>query len=298
MLHSLISVAQVLGLSRRLRSPRAREGLGAFAAASAARNVVDFLTHAGDARPHLWPLSRWRRHSPISYWGRRSHAVRVLVAEHALVLGLQQDLARAPAERARQDPRSRTRVEDRTSLLKTFARHPRQVGALVPTSGPTVRAMLEMADLRSASCVVELGAGTGVYTSEILRRVGPNARVLAFELEPRLAARLKHRFADPRLQVVADSAERLGAYLDGWKADVVVSALPFTTLPGAVREAVYAAIADALAPGGSMLAIQYSTARQRDFERLFSNIRRRRSLRNVPPALLYACQGSIGKGTG
>lgn len=39
-----------------------------------------------------------------------------------------------------------------------------------------------------------------------------------------------------------------------------------------------------------ILAIQYSTARQRDLERVFGKVRRRRSIRNLPPALLYACR--------
>jgi phospholipid N-methyltransferase len=299
-LHSLIPIVPALALARKLRSSRLREGMGAFAAGWAAHNAVDFLTHAGDARPHLWPLSRWRWHSPVSYWDRRSHAIPVLIAEHALLLGLalNHSLPRAPLGDRR--PRESRRGDSRNSglgglngLLKTFIKHPRQVGALVPTSQATVRAMLDMADLQQASCIVELGAGTGVYTAELLRRVGPQTRVLAFEIDPRLASMVQQRLPDPRLRVVADSAEQLGAYLDGQRADVVVSALPFTTLPSAVREAVYKAIAGALAPNGVMLAIQYSTARQRDFEGMFSAIRRRRSFRNVPPALLYACRGLV-----
>jgi phospholipid N-methyltransferase len=180
------------------------------------------------------------------------------------------------------------------SLIGTFVRHPRQVGALVPTSKSTVRAMLDMADLSRASCAVELGAGTGVFTDELLRRVGPHANVIAFEIDPGLARSLIERFDDQRLRVVSDSAERLAQYVDRQQADLVVSALPFTTLPAAVRETVFAAIADALAPDGLMLAIQYSTARQRDLERWFSSVRRRRSLRNIPPALLYACRGAVG----
>ena len=56
---------------------------------------------------------------------------------------------------------------------------------------------------------------------------------------PANPAQLTDRFDDQRLQVVNDSAERLADYLDGRQADVVVSALPFTTLPVAVREKVF-----------------------------------------------------------
>lgn len=177
--------------------------------------------------------------------------------------------------------------------MATFIKHPRQVGALVPTSKSTVGTMLDMTEWGRVSCVVELGAGTGVYTEELLRRVGPDAMVIAFEIDPGLAHRLTQRLHDGRLRVVNESAENLAAHLNGHKADVIVSALPFTTLAKAVREAVLSAITDGLAPDGVMLAIQYSAARQRDLERLFGSVRRQRALRNVPPALVYACRGPV-----
>lgn len=294
-LHSLIPIVPVLGLSRALPSGPVREGVLAFALGWAGHNVVDLATHASDARPHMWPLSRRRWHSPVSYWDRRSHAIPVLVAEHALVLGLalHVGMKRIPSKRPRARQERIRQLQDLTSLMTTFVKHPRQVGALVPTSKSTVRAMLDMTEWRPASRVVELGAGTGVYTDELLRRVGPGAEVIAFEIDPRLAERLTERFSDHRLRVVNDSAERLADYLDGQKADVIVSALPFTTLPVGVRETVFGAITEALAPEGVMLAIQYSTARQRDLERVFAAVCRRRSLRNVPPALLYACRTTV-----
>src|SRR5437899_89856 len=64
-------------------------------------------------------------------------------------------------------------LRDFARLAATFAAHPRQVGALVPTSRRTVQEMLDMTDLRRARLVVELGAGTGAYTGELLRRIGP-----------------------------------------------------------------------------------------------------------------------------
>ncbi len=290
-LHSVLPVAPVLGVAGVLPSRDAREGVRAFAAGWAAHNLVDLATHASDARPHLWPLSSRRWHSPVSYWDRRSHAIPVLMIEHAVVLGLALHIGSKRARTSRlPSPVAAGRSQDVTRLLASFVKNPRQVGAVAPTSRSTVRAMLDMTGWERASRVVELGAGTGVYTEELLRRIGPEGRVIAFEIDPGLARRLTDRFDDQRLQVVNDSAELLADYLDGRQADVVVSALPFTTLPVTVREKVFEAIATALAPDGVMLAIQYSTARQRDLERVFGKVRRRRSIRNLPPALLYACQ--------
>jgi phospholipid N-methyltransferase len=290
--HSLLPAAHILGVYMVLprRQVRTREAVLAFALGWAGHNLVDLGTHASDARPHLWPLTNRRWRSPVSYWERRAHGTPVLVAEHVAVAALAVRLLMARSSRA-QERRDGSRLRDLASLVTGFVEHPRQVGALVPTSRATVAAMLDMTDLSKASQVVELGAGTGVYTEELLRRARPDARILAFEIDPRLAGRLEERFKDDRLTVVSDSAERLGDYVEAEKVDVVVSALPFTTLPEPVREAIYAAIAKALGPGGVMLAIQYSNARRRDLERIFSSVERRFSVRNVPPAVLYACAG-------
>jgi phospholipid N-methyltransferase len=68
-------------------------------------------------------------------------------------------------------------LADRLRFLRAFAAHPRQVGAILPTSRQAVRDMLDMADVPGAGLVVELGAGTGSQTAEILARMGPDARL-------------------------------------------------------------------------------------------------------------------------
>jgi hypothetical protein len=48
----------------------------------------DVLTHGSDARPPLWPLSRWRFESPVSYRERDRHGLPFTVVEHAVLLAL------------------------------------------------------------------------------------------------------------------------------------------------------------------------------------------------------------------
>lgn len=168
----------------------------------------------------------------------------------------------------------------------------------MPTSRRAVRDMLDMANFEQAGCVAELGAGTGVYTEEILKRLRPDARFLAFELDPDLVATLSERFDDPRLRIINDSAENLENYLeDGSKVDIIVSGLPFTSLPEPVKRNIFKQVTRVLAPGGTMVAIQYSTMVQRDLERTFASVRRRLSPVNVPPAFLFACSGGLPQET-
>ena len=181
-------------------------------------------------------------------------------------------------------------IGERRRLLRSFLAGPRRVGAVLPTSRRTVRDTLDMAPIAGASCVVELGAGTGPYTREILARLGAYGRLLAFEVDPTLAGTLARDLGDPRVQVIADSAANLEARLDGQRPEVIVSALPLTSLPAALRTEIIAAARKVLADDGVMLVLQYSWFVKRDLERTFGSVQRRFSPLNVPPAVLFACR--------
>lgn len=187
-----------------------------------------------------------------------------------------------------------TATGERRRFLRSFLSGPGRVGAVLPTSGRTVRATLDMAPIAGARCVVELGAGTGPYTREILTRLGTDGRLLSFEVDPALARNLATDLPDPRLQVIVDSAASLAAHLDGDRPDVIVSALPFTSLPGEVGREILAEARRVIADDGVMLVLQYSPLMQRDLQRTFGSVTRRLSLLNVPPAVLFACRPTEG----
>lgn len=171
-------------------------------------------------------------------------------------------------------------------------KHPRTVGAVWPTSRRAVEDLLDMGALDRAGVAVEFGAGTGVYTEGILRRLPPEARLISYEVDGALAAAVARRLPDRRLEVVNASAEKVGGHLEalGRGADVVVSSLPFSTLPEPLRHDLLDAARDALAPGGHFLVLQYSKTVLPELERRFPKIRHRFSPLNVPPAFLFACE--------
>lgn len=178
----------------------------------------------------------------------------------------------------------------RALFLRSMLAHPRAVGAVWPTSRWAVRDLLDMADLRRAGLVVEFGVGTGVYTRGILDRLRQDARLLAFEVDGEMAAAVRDSLPDPRLRVLNESAENVERHVGEGGADAIVSSLPFSTLPRETREDILAASGRALAPGGSLLVLQYSTAVLPALRRHFGRVRRRFSPLNVPPAMLFACE--------
>ncbi|WP_205745575.1 class I SAM-dependent methyltransferase [Egibacter rhizosphaerae] len=161
---------------------------------------------------------------------------------------------------------------------------------MLPTSRRAVESMLAMAELGQAELVAELGAGTGSHTRAILSQLGARARLVAFEIDPAMAATVRERLPDPRLEVVTASAEELEHHLDGQRPQVVVSALPFTSLPAGAGTAILDRTARTLAPGGVLLVLQYSPLITSELTRRFGWVRRKMCLRNVPPAFLFACR--------
>ena len=80
--NSILLWGAVMALAVWRRSPV----LIAFAGAGLLHLALDFPLHAGDGRPHFWPLSDWVFHSPVSYWDSTHHAAWVAPVTVAICL--------------------------------------------------------------------------------------------------------------------------------------------------------------------------------------------------------------------
>ncbi|MEK7476036.1 MAG: methyltransferase domain-containing protein [Candidatus Coatesbacteria bacterium] len=193
-----------------------------------------------------------------------------------------------------------SRVADHVHLLRAYVRDPRRTGAVAPSSRWLAARMTEGMRLGAATCVVEVGAGTGSFTPSILRAMRPRARLLVVELNRELAGRLRARFR--RADVIRGSVEHLPRFLSARgcpAADAVVSSLPWTTLTRPLQEKLLRAIAGSMRPGARFSTYVYvhsawmpGAARfRRLLRRTFRKVRRTPVvLRNIPPAFVYRCE--------
>ena len=148
---------------------------------------------------------------------------------------------------------------DRLAFLMGFVRDPAGVGSVVPSSARLERRLVRNARIAEARTVVELGPGTGGTTRAFLKAMGPQARLMAIELDPVFHARIAATVRDPRLFAECGSAERIADLLAARRLpapDAIVSGIPFSTMPQDVGERIAAAVADVLAPGGRFVAYQ------------------------------------------
>jgi phosphatidylethanolamine/phosphatidyl-N-methylethanolamine N-methyltransferase len=179
---------------------------------------------------------------------------------------------------------------DRFAFARGFVAHPAQVGSVVPSSTFLEQRLVRAANLEQARTVVELGPGTGGTTRALLHALRPDARLLAIELSAAFHVRLLDNIADPRLAVQLGAAEQLAEYLRNWRlpaADVVLSGIPFSTMPVAVARRTAAAIADNLAAGGRFVAYQARAHVVRFIAPLLGPPTIRWEWRNVPPLRVF-----------
>lgn len=176
------------------------------------------------------------------------------------------------------------------AFFKGFLRRPGLVGALVPSSRFVERRLVNFADVSSARLVVELGPGTGGTTRAMLEALPQGGRLLAIEIDPVFAARLR-ALGDPRLIVHQGCAQDIGEALrahDLPPPDAVVSGIPFSLMPPSMGQRVIRAVWSCLAPGGRFVAYQYRGQVATLANEMLGHPRSSFELFNVPPTRLFS----------
>ena len=178
-------------------------------------------------------------------------------------------------------------------FLRRFVGAPRQVGSVTPSSPYLTRAMMDKIDWSTAEGVAELGAGTGVFTRAIVRKMNPDTKLMVFEIDDELKAMIENEHRNRDLTVYGDACElpRIMEDMGVRQLDYVVSSLPYAVLPSQMTAAILDAIDACLKPDGKLIAYQYSTHMKHTFEKRFESVKISFVLRNVPPAFVYVCSG-------
>lgn len=175
------------------------------------------------------------------------------------------------------------------TFFNGFLRHPQQVGSAIPSSRFLIRRIIDIADVASAQCIVELGPGTGGTTRAILNAMQPDARLLAIEINPDFLSVLQ-QIQDPRLIIhngdAYDLMETIAAY-QLVPPDVVVSGIPFSNIPTHLGLAIINSIAQILAVGGRFVAYQFRDRVETLGRMVLGPAQVKLELRNIPPIRIY-----------
>ncbi|HEX5354078.1 MAG TPA: phospholipid methyltransferase [Rhodanobacteraceae bacterium] len=180
------------------------------------------------------------------------------------------------------------------TFLRQWVRDPVKMASVTPSGRQLARLMVGQLP-PDCSRVVELGAGTGVFTRALLDAGVAPSQLLVVEINPDLAKFLCNRFPD--VAVVCEDARHLGSLaqkhglLAGDRPDAIVSGLGMLSMSGKLRCEILSAAFAALGEGGRFIQFTYgpgSPVRRSEREALGLRMRRAGFAPcNLPPATVY-----------
>lgn len=179
-------------------------------------------------------------------------------------------------------------------FIQELINSPRQVGAILPSSGNLSVAMARWLDPKSDSHVLELGPGTGSVTFALIKRGLPEERLIAIEKSPKMADLLRTHF--PRAKIITGDAFQLDKLLKRHARHVdnighVFSSLPLLNFEAHIADDLARKIRNLLPPGGRLVQYSYHIGRKQPKAAAhFRLIASKLSWWNLPPARVSVYQ--------
>ncbi len=153
----------------------------------------------------------------------------------------------------------RIRVE--AGFVKEFVRAPFHVGSICPSSKALTETLIRMARVGEEGLVIDLGAGSGIVTAELLKAGLPAERIVGVELSPGFSKTFSRLY--PSVPILTGDARNLGGLLGGNFARqniaAIISSLPLRMMPNRVVGEIVREIRAVLAARGGCL-VQYTYA--------------------------------------
>ncbi len=163
----------------------------------------------------------------------------------------------------------------------------KEVGALT-RSGPILcKKMILPVPSDKDVVVVELGAGDGVITKHLLKKVSANSRVISIELNETLFQKLS-KIMDSRFTPILGNIDDLDKILDEEGIilmDHMVSAVPFIIMDNDYVINFLNKYKTRIRKGGSFTQVHYGFKRK-FYEKIFGNAKHHFVPANVPPAVV------------
>ena len=159
---------------------------------------------------------------------------------------------------------------DSALFLKSWFNSPKQMGTLFPSSPSTSKKIASLIKDSKNSMVVELGAGTGQVTDEIMAINIPKDHFITVEYDPILFKELaaKYQTGLDLLNIdAADMLEELPERFIG-NTDYVISTLPLIPLEKSKAKKIVDSIFKVLKPGGVYVQVTLSPFKPKYMEDL------------------------------
>jgi phosphatidylethanolamine/phosphatidyl-N-methylethanolamine N-methyltransferase len=173
-------------------------------------------------------------------------------------------------------------------FLKEFLRNWKDVGFPFPTSRHAAQKVCELVDFDRGRTFIEVGAGTGSITRQILSSLRDGSRLTVLEINRDFCQALRD-VRDSRLKVLNKSAFQLCSVAVE-KADCVISGIPIAGMSKDQFSDFLHQVMGVLAPGGTFIQIQIAPVSYSALCHYFKEVKVAFAFLNTPPMVLYRCR--------
>lgn len=185
-------------------------------------------------------------------------------------------------------------------FMREFIKNPMKMGSITPSSKFLANKMIEEINICNNHFIVELGAGTGAITKNLIEKIDDQNNFLSVEINPKLSAFLKAKF--PNLNIAEISAEHLKDYLTENnlpQADGIISGLPWAIFNDSIQNKILKNIVDSMTKDGTFVTFAYIHALKMKPAKSFKQKLNKhfKSVQisspiwiNIPPAIIYICK--------
>lgn len=179
---------------------------------------------------------------------------------------------------------------ERFMFFSKFIQSPGSIGSITPSSSYLVGNMLNSLPWNRINTVIELGAGTGVFTKQICEKKKPDSTLIIFEKDGQMREKLKQVYPGCYYSSDAENICRVLQELNLSEVDCIISGLPFACFPQYLRERLLYNIVASLKEEGYFIAFQYSLQMKKLFSQSFKEVKVSIVPFNIPPAFVYHCK--------
>lgn len=178
-------------------------------------------------------------------------------------------------------------MKKQIDFLIQGVKHIKEVGALTRSGPALCKKMIRPIPSDKDVVVIELGAGDGVITKHLLKKISPNSKVISIELLEDMYKKLA-QIEDNRFTAIHGTIDNLDQILEEHDIDTfdhLVSAVPFMIMDNDYVVSFLNKYKKQIKKGGSFTQVHYGFKRK-FYEKIFGNAKAYYVAANVPPALV------------
>lgn len=180
------------------------------------------------------------------------------------------------------------RLKQKIKTSIEFSRNLFVTGAITETSRKVEVEICKNIPTDRDVVIVEFGMGHGNITKEILKKISPNSKLYAFEVNQEFCDHVRKLIPDDRLEIINDGAENMKNHINQ-KIDSVISSIPFSFFSKEKGISIIQNAYDSMTNEAYYSQVLYTKHHFKKFHLIFDDCELKK-FHGIPTEYIYHCQ--------